>query len=419
MASLTFDGYAIVLICASPAEAAAARDMLRDTRTLPPQLYILGELNGKPLVITCLPNSVYGTVSVAAVISDMRLNFPRLQHGLVVRIRSGVSNRGSDSHLGEVVVNRRSGQNGGFILYGFGKVAQEGQFELTGISNQLPRALLMHSGRHKVQITSHMSTNPKIMSDLSKRRHNMGKRFPPIPNVAEDTVNFLSEDFGVLGPSKDTQKIVLTTRLIPLKSIQNWNPLAADYLYYMTSVNPRSIPRSIFPQIIETQTLAALGFVDAYSFNNGKDSNIIIHQVLRSATQLWVKTNVSFVRGIQKVADRKQRASPNNRQLTTESVAFANVPLSYHIPDMDKEIKLQKKEDKIAISHPLHIIRDISDYSSFRKSKEWQPYAARTAAAFAKSLPPRVPHPFVPMLSEHSTSITYYWRSLLTDIPNF
>jgi hypothetical protein len=65
----------------------------------------------------------------------MRLTFPRLQYGLVVGIGSGVLTRGSDIHLGEVVVNKHSGKYGGFIQYDFGKAAQDGRFKLTGISN--------------------------------------------------------------------------------------------------------------------------------------------------------------------------------------------------------------------------------------------------------------------------------------------
>lgn len=52
--------------------------------------------------------------------------------------------------------------------------------------------------------------------------------------------------------------------------------------------------------------------------------------------------------------------------------------------------------------HPCLVIRGICDYSDSHKNKEWQGYAALTAAAFAKSLLSVVPVAFIKVKSERS-----------------
>ncbi|KAL4971323.1 nucleoside phosphorylase domain-containing protein [Aspergillus desertorum] len=136
MATLELDDYTIAWVCALPLEAAAARAMLEKIHSPPqhitdPNAYEFGELNGHHIVIAYLPNGAYGTVSAAAVVSRMRLTFPRLQFGLMVGIGGGVPSKRNDIRSGEV-------------LYDYGKAAQGGQFEPTGILNQPPQVLLTH-----------------------------------------------------------------------------------------------------------------------------------------------------------------------------------------------------------------------------------------------------------------------------------
>ncbi|KAL5052303.1 hypothetical protein BDW71DRAFT_8648 [Aspergillus fruticulosus] len=188
MASLALDDYTIAWICASPLEAAAARAMLDNTHAVPPRIdphaYELGELNGHHIVMGYLPNGVYGTVSAAAVVSRMRLTFPRLQFGLMVGIGGGVPSKSNDIRLGDVVVSKPGGRHGGVIQYDYGKAIQGGQFEPTGILNQPPQVLLTHMSQlHAKQMTSQMSDGEdaisKIVNEVLERTPNMNKRFSP------------------------------------------------------------------------------------------------------------------------------------------------------------------------------------------------------------------------------------------------
>ncbi|KAE8383299.1 purine and uridine phosphorylase [Aspergillus bertholletiae] len=185
MASLTLDNYTVAWICALPLEAAAARVMLDKIHSPPQQgtdlnAYEFGELNGHHIVIAYLPNGVYGTVSAAAVVSRMRLTFPRLQFGLMVGIGGGVPSKGNDIRLGDVVVSKPSGKYGGVIQYDYGKAVQGGQFEPTGILNQPPSALLTHLNKlEEQQMTGDKDAISKLVNTALEQNSSIKERFSP------------------------------------------------------------------------------------------------------------------------------------------------------------------------------------------------------------------------------------------------
>jgi nucleoside phosphorylase len=110
MAFLTLDDYTIAWICALPLEVAAARAMLNRAHPLPrgfsdPNAYVFSELNGHYIVIACLPYGLYRTPSATAVVSRIRLTFPRVRYGLMVGIRGGAPDKNNNIRLGDVVVS--------------------------------------------------------------------------------------------------------------------------------------------------------------------------------------------------------------------------------------------------------------------------------------------------------------------------
>ncbi|KAL4911911.1 nucleoside phosphorylase domain-containing protein [Aspergillus aurantiobrunneus] len=185
MASLVLDDYTIAWICALPLEAAAARAMLDRAHPSPqgfsdPNAYEFGELNGHHIVIAYLPNGVYGTTSAAAVVSRMRLTFPRLRYGLMVGIGGGVPGRNNDIRLGDVVVSKPGPKHGGVIQYDYGKTIQDGQFVQTGTLNQPPHALLSQLSQVKAkQITTGNNVMSEIINRVLERYPNMEEDFSP------------------------------------------------------------------------------------------------------------------------------------------------------------------------------------------------------------------------------------------------
>ncbi|KAL4777918.1 nucleoside phosphorylase domain-containing protein [Aspergillus varians] len=92
-----------------------------------------------------------------------------------------------------------------------------------------------------------------------------------------EVVDLLSEDFKDAGRYKDIQNPVITTWLISFKQIQHQDPLAADYLSFMACINPRNIPQSLLPRPTSRKRgIDALGLLNAYSFINKQDTDLII-----------------------------------------------------------------------------------------------------------------------------------------------
>ncbi|GFF40290.1 hypothetical protein IFM58399_05871 [Aspergillus lentulus] len=190
--ALTHDDYTVAWICALPLEMAAASVMLDKTHNLlpkpstDPNAYVLGELNGHYIVIACLPDGIYGTISASTVMAHMVSTFPRVQFGLMVGIGGGVPSTSNDIRLGDVVVSKPVGRYSGVIQYDYGKAVQGGQFEPTGTLNKPPQTLLTHvahlESREMIRKEGAIST---IVRDVLDRNPGMKDRFSP-PNQRSD-----------------------------------------------------------------------------------------------------------------------------------------------------------------------------------------------------------------------------------------
>ncbi|GIJ92163.1 hypothetical protein Asppvi_011139 [Aspergillus pseudoviridinutans] len=190
--ALTHDVYTVAWICALPLEMAAASVMLDKTHNLlpkpstDPNAYVLGELNGHYIVIACLPDGIYGTISASTVMAHMVSTFPRLQFGLMVGIGGGVPSTSHDIRLGDVVVSKPVGRYSGVIQYDYGKAVQGGQFEPTGALNKPPQTLLTHvahlESRQMIRREDAIST---MVQDVLDRNADMKARFSP-PNQQSD-----------------------------------------------------------------------------------------------------------------------------------------------------------------------------------------------------------------------------------------
>jgi nucleoside phosphorylase/tetratricopeptide (TPR) repeat protein len=190
--ALTHDDYTVAWICALPLERAAAEVMLDKTHnSLPkpstdPNAYVLGELNDHYIVVACLPDGIYGTISASTVMAHMVSTFPRVQFGLMVGIGGGVPSTSNDIRLGDVVVSKPVGRYSGVIQYDYGKTVQGGQFEPTGTLNKPPQTLLTHVAHLEArQMTRREDGIFTIVRDVLDRNPDMKDRFSP-PNQQYD-----------------------------------------------------------------------------------------------------------------------------------------------------------------------------------------------------------------------------------------
>ena len=137
-------------ICALAVEVAAAKEML-DERFGPldgqdptdPNAYTLGRVGKHNIVIACLPEGQYGTSSANTVANHLTRTFSKsLRVGLMVGVGGGIPSSANDVRLGDIVISRPVGTDGGVVQYDMGKRVAGGVFSRTGSLNSPPRSLL-------------------------------------------------------------------------------------------------------------------------------------------------------------------------------------------------------------------------------------------------------------------------------------
>ncbi|KAF3200032.1 hypothetical protein TWF191_004180 [Orbilia oligospora] len=144
---LDVQAYTVGWVCALPIEYAAATMMLDEEHEDPPHddndtnIYTLGRILGRNIVIVCLPAGLIGSASATAAAIEMKAKFPRIQFGLLVGIGGGAPSGTADIRLGDVVVSQPHLQHGGVVQYDFGKQHPNG-FLRTGHLNTPPKYLL-------------------------------------------------------------------------------------------------------------------------------------------------------------------------------------------------------------------------------------------------------------------------------------
>ncbi|KAN0077438.1 hypothetical protein V8E54_005742 [Elaphomyces granulatus] len=90
----------------------------------------------------------------------------------------------------------------------------------------------------------------------------------------------------------ESKNPVAVTWLISFHQLQKLNPLAADYLSFMSCIGPRDIPQSLLPPDgSEVKQQNALGLLKAYSFITGQanDRTISLHRLVHVATRNWLR----------------------------------------------------------------------------------------------------------------------------------
>ncbi|KAF3272391.1 hypothetical protein TWF970_010114 [Orbilia oligospora] len=111
------------------------------SKTETPNHYTFGEINGINVVITTLPDGVYGNISATRVATDFSNDFPNLGLRFLVGIAGGAPKERNDIRLGDVVVSRPSENSPGVIKHDFGKSLDSG-FKLTGVLSKPPETIL-------------------------------------------------------------------------------------------------------------------------------------------------------------------------------------------------------------------------------------------------------------------------------------
>jgi nucleoside phosphorylase len=168
------DDYTVGWICAVPVEFAAAKAVLDETHEELSMLpndhnsYTLGRIGKHNVVITCLPNGVYGTTSATAVAMQLLSSFHSIRFGLMVGIGGGVPSSHADIRLGDIVVSMpiAGSSEGGVVQYDYGKALSGGHFQRTGMLSRPPQILLTSVAKLRGNHLLEESQVPKFLDEI-------------------------------------------------------------------------------------------------------------------------------------------------------------------------------------------------------------------------------------------------------------
>jgi tetratricopeptide (TPR) repeat protein len=108
----------------------------------------------------------------------------------------------------------------------------------------------------------------------------------------QDVIDLLSEDFEDEGRYQDVKNPVATTWLISFEHIRRLNPLAVEYLSFMSCLVPKDIPQLLLPPgPSKKKETDAIGTLNAYSFvsKRAADNALDVHRLVHLVTRNWLR----------------------------------------------------------------------------------------------------------------------------------
>ncbi|KAF2183820.1 hypothetical protein K469DRAFT_710189 [Zopfia rhizophila CBS 207.26] len=108
----------------------------------------------------------------------------------------------------------------------------------------------------------------------------------------ENIIEVLSEDFEDEGRYRDLKNPIATTWLISFEQIRVRDSLAADYLSFMSCIDPKAVPLSLLPPAqTKKKEIDAIGTLSAYSFITKRpaDQCFDLHRLVHLATRNWLR----------------------------------------------------------------------------------------------------------------------------------
>jgi hypothetical protein len=107
---------------------------------------------------------------------------------------------------------------------------------------------------------------------------------------SDNIIKLLSKDFEDIRRYSDMKNPVATTWLISFQQIQDRDPLAADYMAFISCIKEQDIPLDLLPPASEFKKTDALGILKAFGFIKERISGAYdMHRLVHTAMQNWLK----------------------------------------------------------------------------------------------------------------------------------
>jgi hypothetical protein len=161
----------------------------------------------------------------------------------------------------------------------------------------LIRKSLVNDQHTATQLLRQLSCLPlaiiQAASYINETRISIATYLSLLERQENEVVELLSQDFEDEWRYAESKNPVAVTWLISFHQIQRSNPLAADYLSFISCIDPRDIPMSLLPSdssAVKQQN--ALGLLKAYSFVTGQadDQTVSLHRLVHVATRNWLRS---------------------------------------------------------------------------------------------------------------------------------
>ena len=156
-------------------------------------------------------------------------------------------------------------------------------------------------------------------------------------------IELLSKDFEDRARYKSIRNPVAATWLISFRHISRDNPLAAQYLSFMSFLSEKDIPKSVLPPgNSELEAYEAIGTLKAYTFitEQAGDESYDIHRLVRLAMQNWMAEKGELKAHITSVMQRLDEVFPfpehENRVLWVRYLPHMLRALSFQDHSTDK-----------------------------------------------------------------------------------
>jgi tetratricopeptide (TPR) repeat protein len=108
---------------------------------------------------------------------------------------------------------------------------------------------------------------------------------------SDNTIKLLSKEFEDIRRYPGMKNPVATTWLISFQQIQDRDPLAADYMAFMSCIKEQDIPLDLLPPASAFDKTEALGTLKAFGFIKTRVSGASydMHRLVHTAMQNWLK----------------------------------------------------------------------------------------------------------------------------------
>ncbi|KAK3938160.1 putative kinesin light chain [Diplogelasinospora grovesii] len=186
----------------------------------------------------------------------------------------------------------------------------------------------------------------------------------------QNIISLISKEFRDNTRYLGSQNVVATTWLVSFDQIRKSDNAAANLLSFISCIEPKGIPQSLFPGSESIKQLVdAIGTLCAYAFLTRRgDSKVFdMHSLVHLATRIWVQRE-----GLTAMTDEKA-----TRHLITVFLSndYANrnvwreyLPHAFRVLQHSKELNIKEKSDLLVDGRIKEAVKSLEEVCQWRNS---------------------------------------------------